>query len=198
MAYQNVSFSAGETLTATKMNQMAANDAAFHDGTGIADGAITADKIDFATFAAPRMIINATHPSGLTTNNSILKMTNIDSLFEATSCSAEVDTSGRVKLTLPNTGTYIVKATFQAWIGANTNDYLRFQIRKLSGSTTTTFADGMAYKGGAWGHFALSGEISVANNDLIFVYLNSNGNNYSDGNISPTNTHIMIDVYQVS
>ncbi len=49
MAYQNVSFSAGETLTATKMNQMAANDAAFHDGTGIAAGAITADKIDFAT-----------------------------------------------------------------------------------------------------------------------------------------------------
>lgn len=50
MAYQNVSFSAGETLTATKMNQMTANDAAFHDGTGIADGAITADKIDLATF----------------------------------------------------------------------------------------------------------------------------------------------------
>lgn len=50
MAYQNVSFSAGETLTATKMNQMAANDAAFHDGTGIAAGAITADKIDFTTF----------------------------------------------------------------------------------------------------------------------------------------------------
>lgn len=49
MAYQNVSFSAGETLTATKMNQMAANDAAFHDGTGIAPGAITADKIDFTT-----------------------------------------------------------------------------------------------------------------------------------------------------
>lgn len=49
MAYQNVSFSAGETLTATKMNQMAANDAAFHDGTGIAAGAITADKIDFTT-----------------------------------------------------------------------------------------------------------------------------------------------------
>lgn len=47
MAYQNVSFSAGETLTATKMNQMAANDAAFRDGTGIAAGAITADKIDF-------------------------------------------------------------------------------------------------------------------------------------------------------
>ena len=50
MAYQNVSFSAGENLTATKMNQMAANDAAFHDGPGIAAGAITADKIDFTTF----------------------------------------------------------------------------------------------------------------------------------------------------
>lgn len=51
MAYQDLSFSAGETLTATKMNQMAANDKALHDGTGIAAGAITADKIDFTTFA---------------------------------------------------------------------------------------------------------------------------------------------------
>lgn len=49
MAYQDLSFSAGETLTATKMNQMAANDKALHDGTGIAAGAITADKIDFTT-----------------------------------------------------------------------------------------------------------------------------------------------------
>lgn len=64
MAYQNVSFSAGETLTATKMNQMAANDAAFHDGTGIAAGAITADKIDFTTFSTTEEIVCGTWIDG--------------------------------------------------------------------------------------------------------------------------------------
>jgi len=64
MAYQNVSFSAGETLTATKMNQMAANDAAFHDGTGIAAGAITADKIDFTTYSTTTEIMCGTWIDG--------------------------------------------------------------------------------------------------------------------------------------
>ena len=51
MAYSPVSFSANEKLTSTKMNQMAANDASFHDGTGIDDGAINSDKLDFSSFA---------------------------------------------------------------------------------------------------------------------------------------------------
>lgn len=45
MAYQPLTFSAGERLTSTKMNQMAANDAAFHDGSGIDDEAISTSKI---------------------------------------------------------------------------------------------------------------------------------------------------------
>lgn len=45
MAYQPLTFSAGEKLTSTKMNQMAANDAAFHDGSGIDNSAITNSKL---------------------------------------------------------------------------------------------------------------------------------------------------------
>lgn len=67
MAYQDLSFSAGETLTATKMNQLANNDKALRDGTGIATGAITADKIDFATSTAYSKISNITTYSSETT-----------------------------------------------------------------------------------------------------------------------------------
>lgn len=40
MAYVPVTFVADEILTSTKMNQLGANDASFHDGTGISDGSI--------------------------------------------------------------------------------------------------------------------------------------------------------------
>lgn len=159
---------------------------------------IQARKINLSSFAVPVMMVNATHPSGQTTSNNIYKMTAVESLYKATGSNAATDSSGRVKITLPNTGTYVLKAQFQSWINNNSFDYLRFQIRKLSGGTTTTFADGMAYKGGAWGHFNLAGEISIKNDDLVFVYLNTNGNNFSDGNVSPMNTHLMLDVYKTS
>ena len=50
MAYQAVSFTSGETLTSSKMNQMAANDASFHDGTGIDNGALTKAKLNSSSF----------------------------------------------------------------------------------------------------------------------------------------------------
>lgn len=45
MAYVNLNFVPGEILTAAKMNLLAANDASFHDGTGIGDGSIQPDKL---------------------------------------------------------------------------------------------------------------------------------------------------------
>lgn len=45
MAYVNLNFIPGEILTAAKMNLLAANDASFHDGTGIGDGSIQPDKL---------------------------------------------------------------------------------------------------------------------------------------------------------
>ena len=45
MAYVNLNFVPGEILTAAKMNLLAANDASFHDGTGISDGSIQPDKL---------------------------------------------------------------------------------------------------------------------------------------------------------
>lgn len=45
MAYVNLNFVPGEILTAAKMNLLAANDASFHDGTGIGDGSIQPEKL---------------------------------------------------------------------------------------------------------------------------------------------------------
>jgi hypothetical protein len=45
MAFQSMSFSAGETPTAAKWNQLNDNDDALRDGTGIANGAITEDHL---------------------------------------------------------------------------------------------------------------------------------------------------------
>jgi len=52
MAYEPQTFTAGEILTATKMNKIAGNQTSFHDGTGIDDDAITSSKIDFTTIKA--------------------------------------------------------------------------------------------------------------------------------------------------
>ena len=62
MAYTALTFVGGEVLTATKMNLLGANDAGFNDGTALADsiilprhistGAVTASKVDFATFGS--------------------------------------------------------------------------------------------------------------------------------------------------
>lgn len=205
LPYPDMDFTPLDILTAAEMDKMVANDqylanfcAGLADGTSIGNGAIQARNVNFANFAVPVMIVNAIHPTGLTTNNNIFKMTTVDKLYEATGYDVTVTSDGHVKITLPATGTYVLKATFQSWINANSFDFLRFQIRKYSGSVTTTFADGMAYKGGAWGHFNLTGATTIKNDDLVYIYLDSNGNNYSDGNIAPQNTHLMIDVYRVA
>ncbi len=46
MAYTNLTFVPGEILTAAKMNLLAANDAGFHDGTGLGDNTIQLSKLD--------------------------------------------------------------------------------------------------------------------------------------------------------
>lgn len=203
-----MNFTPGTILPASDMNDIVENIESLADGSGIDNGAITGSKIapttvtsnniNLSSFAVPVMMVNATHPSGQTTNNNIYKMTAVESLYNATGSNAATDSSGRVKITLPNTGTYVLKAQFQSWINDNSFDYLRFDIRKLSGSTTTTFAIGMAYKGGAWGHFNLAGVATIKNDDLVFVHLNTNGHNFSDGNVNPTNTHLMLDIYKTS
>jgi len=61
MAYVNLNFVPGEILTAAKMNLLAANDASFHDGTGIGDGSIQPQHIGWKDFIQSQQD-NATLP----------------------------------------------------------------------------------------------------------------------------------------
>lgn len=49
MAYTALTFVSGEVLTAVKMSLLAANDASFHDGTGIGDATIKASALAVTT-----------------------------------------------------------------------------------------------------------------------------------------------------
>lgn len=50
MAYENLTFTPGETLTAAKMNKLQANVAGLRDGSNIGAGAVRADSINFGSF----------------------------------------------------------------------------------------------------------------------------------------------------
>ena len=50
MAYENLTFTPGETLTAAKMNKLQANVAGLRDGSNIGAGAVRADSINFNSF----------------------------------------------------------------------------------------------------------------------------------------------------
>lgn len=67
MAYVNLNFVPGEILTAAKMNLLAANDASFHDGTGIGDGSIQSKNINVATILASKEYDKITELSGALT-----------------------------------------------------------------------------------------------------------------------------------
>ena len=57
MAYVNLNFVPGEILTAAKMNLLAANDASFHDGTGIGDGSIQPQHLSLTAALTEQDII---------------------------------------------------------------------------------------------------------------------------------------------
>lgn len=50
MAYENLTFTPGETLTAAKMNKLQTNVAGLRDGSNIGAGAVRADSINFGSF----------------------------------------------------------------------------------------------------------------------------------------------------
>lgn len=159
----------------------------------IADGAITSDKIDYATLPQLVYVGKAGRQTSAAVSNNIYGMTALETPFyAATGCSAALN-SGRVTFTLPAGGTYFIEAHFESWINANTWDYMLFSIRK----NATAFTAKMAYKGGAWGFVTNSGISTIENGDIIDVYVNTNGNNFADGNISTQNTFILFKIWRI-
>jgi hypothetical protein len=56
----------------------------------------------------------------------------------------------------------------------------------------------MAYKGGAWGFITNTGITTIANGDILDVYVNTNGNNFADGNISTQNTFVLFKIWRIN
>lgn len=159
----------------------------------IADGAVTSDKVDYATLPQLVYVGKAGRQTAAAVSNNIYAMTSLETpIYAATGCSATLG-SGRITFTLPSDGTYFVEAHFESWINANTWDYLLFLIRK----NTAAFTSKMAYKGGAWGFVTNSGITTIENGDILDVYVNTNGNNFADGNISTQNTFVLFKIWRI-
>lgn len=158
------------------------------------DGAVTSQKINYATLPQLVYVGKAGRQTSAAVSNNIYGMTSLDSpIFAAAGCSATLS-SGRVAFTLPASGSYFVEAHFESWVNANTWDYLLFSIRKNTGAFTSK----MAYKGGAWGFITNTGITTIANGDILDVYVNTNGNNFADGNISTQNTFVLFKIWRIN
>lgn len=162
----------------------------------IEDGAVTAAKLDWSSVGGALMYVARFPIHRQTYNNSTL-------VFDAPSVSVQVDanisvsrvsSNSHLQLDLPTTGVYAANVSTQLWTGQNSWDYMLLELRK----NNTGFTRVMAPKiGGSWGFCATQGWASVANGDYISEYLNTGGNNFSDGNISAKDSFVEIVIYRV-
>jgi hypothetical protein len=97
-------------------------------------------------------------------------------------------------MTLPTAGIYIARVKASLWTNSNSWDYMLMAIRKNGNG----FARAMGPKiSGAWGFITVEGYTTIANGDAISVYLNTNGNNFSDGNITRQDSKLIVEIYKV-
>lgn len=132
-----------------------------------------------------------------TYNNAYLYLENLNTLYAATGVSATITSNTKLQFTLPS-GSYVADMQSSLWVGTNTNDYLWLNNRKItSGGTTSAISDAMAPKAGAWAFVNTRGAIGISNTDSLSTYLNTSGNNFSDGNISNNNSFMYVIIYKV-
>lgn len=159
----------------------------------IADGAVTSAKVDQTSFAMLVYVGDIAYVKG-TYNNSSIPLTNKIDYYAASGVSAAIESSTNLVITVPTDGTYIARVKASLWTNSNSWDYTYLQIRKNGNS----FTGNMAPKtNGVWGFVDTEGYTTIANGDAISVYLNTNGNNFADGNITRQNSKLMVEIYKV-
>lgn len=133
-----------------------------------------------------------------TYSNGYMVLENLNVLYAANGVSASLENSNlRLKLTLPTTGSYVADVQSNLWVNANTWDYMWLINQKYNGSTYQQISDAMGPKAGAWAFVNTRGCIGISNGESLCAYLNTSGNNYSDGNMSGNNSFMEIIVYKV-
>lgn len=129
-----------------------------------------------------------------TYSNARLVLENKTDFFTATGVSCAINSNTNLKFTLPTSGSYVAKVRSSLWTNGNSWDYMLFQNEK----NYNTFSRNMAPKiNGGWGFVCTEGYTTIANGDFLNVYLNTNGNNFSDGNISNADSCMLVEIYEV-
>ena len=159
----------------------------------IADGAVTAKKINPTSFAMLVYVGDIAYVKG-TYNNSSIPLTNKIDYYAASDVGAAIESSTNLVITVPTDGTYIARAKASLWTNSNSWDYMTLSIRKNGNIFTRTMAPKI---NGSWGFVDTEGYTTVANGDALTVYLNTNGNNFTDGNISRQDSKLMVEIYKV-
>lgn len=160
----------------------------------IADGSVTADKVDLSSFALP-VFIGSAGIVKQTYNNANLKLQNLNTLYAANGISSSIVDTTNWTFVLPSSGTYVVEIYASLWSGTNSWDYMLVEAR----INNVGIARAMAPKiPGSWGFVNCQGLGNISNGQAITVYLNTSGNNFSDGNMSDRDSHVLVKIYRTA
>lgn len=130
-----------------------------------------------------------------TYNNGYIVLENLVTLMAAPGCSGKISLNKlNMEFTLPTSGSYYAEVYGQLWINNNPWDYIIFGVQK----NQVQFGRAMAPRpNGSWGFVELTHPTTIANGDKIEWHLNTNGNNFSDGNMSIADSYTYIKIYKV-
>lgn len=157
------------------------------------DGWITSSEVDPTSFAV-LVYVGEIAFVRQTYNNSTIHLTDKIDFYAASDVSAAITSSTNLAMTLPTDGSYIARVKASLWTNGNSWDYMLMAIRKNGNG----FARAMGPKiSGAWGFVNAEGYTTIANGDALSVYLDTNGNNFSDGNITRQDSKLIVEIYKV-
>lgn len=150
------------------------------------------DKIDWATMGvlayAGKVGFNRR-----TYNNGYLVLENKIDFYAASGVSASMTNNNLYLTFILPAGDYIADVQSTLWVNANTWDYMWLKNEKNG----IVFSDSMGPKAGAWTFVNTRGITTLASGDYLRIYLGTNGNNFSDGNLSNSNSFMQVMVYRV-
>ena len=129
-----------------------------------------------------------------TYNNEYFVLENLKTLFAKSNCSAALSGTTNLKLTLPSDGQFVVDMYSSLWTGPNSWDYMVIQNRINAVPVSRSMAPKVA---GSWGFVNTRILASTENGDKLAAYLNTNGNNFLDGNVSNIDSYMLAIVYRV-
>lgn len=138
------------------------------------------------------MAITVARNKTTTINNQNIPFDTLNKLFTFDGCDASLS-NGIVTLALPS-GNYAAKVNASIWVGPNSWDYMLLNIYAVN----SIVARAMAPKpNGHWGFVLAEGITKVNNGTALSAYLNTNGNDFNDNNITYTDTKMDILVYKI-